>query len=65
MATTYRLTLTQTEAYSLAAGRTVVVKVNGGRAERLRLISPEKPDPILVKVTKSGASGDTILSKSD
>lgn len=65
MATTYGLTVTQTEARSLADGSTVVVKGAEGKAERLRLISPYKPNPILVKVTQAGASGDTIRPKAD
>lgn len=65
MATTYGLKLSETDARSIADGATVVVKGHGEKAERLRLISPDRPDPILVKVTKSGDSGDTVPPKSD
>lgn len=64
MATTYGLKLSETEARSMADGATVTVKGRVEKTERLRFISPDRPNPILVKVTKSGASGDTVPPKS-
>lgn len=64
MALTYGLKLSETEARSMAAGAEVIVRGRNGKTERLRLISPDRPNPILVKVTKSGDSGDTVPPKS-